>query len=70
VIASEYYASVLLDRSASQPLVMFSVEGGVDIEEVAEQMERIRSTDAPLVFSTLPKGHAEHIGYSFKLARQ
>ncbi|HEY4996915.1 MAG TPA: ADP-forming succinate--CoA ligase subunit beta, partial [Solirubrobacteraceae bacterium] len=36
-IASEYYASVLLDRSAKKPLVMFSVEGGVDIEEVAEQ---------------------------------
>jgi succinyl-CoA synthetase beta subunit len=35
-IASEYYASVLLDRSAKQPLVLFSVEGGVDIEEVAE----------------------------------
>src|SRR3984957_3644364 len=36
-IATEYYASVLLDRSAKQPLVMFSTEGGVDIEEVAEQ---------------------------------
>ncbi len=36
-IASEYYASVLLDRSAKQPLVMFSTEGGVDIEEVAEK---------------------------------
>ena len=35
-IASEYYASVLLDRSAKQPLVMFSSEGGVDIEQVAE----------------------------------
>ena len=35
-IASEYYASILLDRQAKQPLVMFSVEGGVDIEEVAE----------------------------------
>ena len=35
-IATEYYASVLLDRSAKQPLIMFSVEGGVDIEEVAE----------------------------------
>jgi succinyl-CoA synthetase beta subunit len=34
-IATEYYASVLLDRSAKQPLVMFSTEGGVDIEEVA-----------------------------------
>ncbi len=36
-IAAEYYASVLLDRSAKAPLVMFSVEGGVDIEEVAER---------------------------------
>jgi succinyl-CoA synthetase beta subunit len=36
-IAAEYYASVLLDRSAKQPLVIFSVEGGVDIEQVAEQ---------------------------------
>jgi succinyl-CoA synthetase beta subunit len=36
-IASEYYASILLDRSAKKPLVMFSVEGGVDIEEVAER---------------------------------
>src|SRR5579863_3972922 len=36
-IASEYYASVLLDRQAKQPLAMFSTEGGVDIEEVAEK---------------------------------
>jgi succinyl-CoA synthetase beta subunit len=36
-IATEYYASVLLDRAAKKPLVMFSVEGGVDIEEVAEK---------------------------------
>jgi succinyl-CoA synthetase beta subunit len=35
-IASEYYASVLLDRSAKQPLVMFSSEGGVEIEQVAQ----------------------------------
>jgi succinyl-CoA synthetase beta subunit len=36
-IQTEYYASVLLDRSAKKPLVMFSTEGGVDIEEVAEK---------------------------------
>jgi succinyl-CoA synthetase beta subunit len=36
-IAAEYYASVLLDRSAKRPLLMFSTEGGVDIEEVAER---------------------------------
>ncbi|MGX6449008.1 ADP-forming succinate--CoA ligase subunit beta [Patulibacter sp. S7RM1-6] len=36
-IATEYYASVLLDRSAKKPLVMFSTEGGVEIETVAEE---------------------------------
>jgi len=36
-IASEYYAAVLLDRSARAPLVMFSSEGGVEIEEVARR---------------------------------
>ncbi|HEY8304329.1 MAG TPA: ADP-forming succinate--CoA ligase subunit beta [Solirubrobacteraceae bacterium] len=36
-IDTEYYASVLLDRSAKQPMVMFSVEGGVEIEQVAEK---------------------------------
>ena len=36
-IATEYYASILLDRSAKKPMVMFSVEGGVDIEQVAEE---------------------------------
>ncbi|HEU0249550.1 MAG TPA: ADP-forming succinate--CoA ligase subunit beta [Solirubrobacteraceae bacterium] len=36
-IATEYYASVLLDRSAKRPLVIFSVEGGVEIEQVAEE---------------------------------
>jgi succinyl-CoA synthetase beta subunit len=49
-IAAEYYASVLLDRSAKKPLVMFSVEGGVDIEEVAEKTPEklIRSHVDPL----------------------
>ncbi|MGE4427447.1 MAG: ADP-forming succinate--CoA ligase subunit beta, partial [Solirubrobacteraceae bacterium] len=50
-IATEYYASVLLDRSAKKPLVMFSVEGGVDIEEVAEKTPEklIKENVDPLV---------------------
>ncbi len=36
-IATEYYASVLLDRSAKQPLVMFSTEGGIEIEQIAQE---------------------------------
>jgi succinyl-CoA synthetase beta subunit len=34
-ILSEYYLSIVLDRSAKKPLIMASMSGGVDIEEVA-----------------------------------
>jgi len=36
-IASEYYASIVFDRAAKAPLVMFSTKGGMDIEAVAEE---------------------------------
>jgi succinyl-CoA synthetase beta subunit len=36
-IASEYYASVVFDRSAKAPLVMLSTKGGMDIEQVAAE---------------------------------
>jgi succinyl-CoA synthetase beta subunit len=50
-IATEYYASVLLDRSAKKPLVMFSTEGGVEIETVAEETPEklIKQNVDPLV---------------------
>jgi succinyl-CoA synthetase beta subunit len=35
-IATEYYASIVFDRSAKKPLVLLSTQGGMDIEEVAE----------------------------------
>ena len=35
-IASEYYASIVFDRAAKKPLVMLSTQGGMDIEEVAD----------------------------------
>jgi succinyl-CoA synthetase beta subunit len=34
-IEREYYLSLTFDRSAKQPLFMFTTQGGVDIEEVA-----------------------------------
>jgi succinyl-CoA synthetase beta subunit len=34
-IAREYYLSIALDRSAKKPLLIFTTQGGVDIEEVA-----------------------------------
>jgi succinyl-CoA synthetase beta subunit len=35
-IQTEMYLSVTVDRAAKRPLILFSTEGGVDIEEVAE----------------------------------
>ena len=35
-IETEMYLSVTVDREAKRPLILFSTEGGVDIEEVAE----------------------------------
>ncbi|AHY46535.1 sucCoAbeta: succinate-CoA ligase, beta subunit [Rubrobacter radiotolerans] len=36
-IATEMYLSVLVDREAKKSLVLFSTEGGVEIEQVAEE---------------------------------
>src|SRR5882762_10296486 len=36
-IAREFYAAVLFDTAARKPLILFSTEGGMDIEEVAEK---------------------------------
>jgi succinyl-CoA synthetase beta subunit len=36
-IAAEYYAAVVFDRGAKQPLVMLSSEGGMDIEQINEE---------------------------------
>jgi succinyl-CoA synthetase beta subunit len=36
-IEAEYYASIVFDRSARAPLILFSTKGGVDIEQVAEE---------------------------------
>jgi succinyl-CoA synthetase beta subunit len=41
-ILTEYYFSITFDRTAKQPLIMFTVEGGMDIETLAvEQPEKL-----------------------------
>jgi succinyl-CoA synthetase beta subunit len=35
-IAKEFYLAILMDRATSKPVIIASLEGGVDIEEVAE----------------------------------
>ncbi len=39
------------------------------IEQVAEQIDVIRSTDAPVVFPVVPLGQVGHILYSFEMAK-
>jgi NAD(P)-dependent dehydrogenase (short-subunit alcohol dehydrogenase family) len=40
------------------------------VEQVGEQIERIRSLEAPLVFPVVPSGHIDHIRYSFEMAKR
>ncbi len=43
-ITAEYYASIIFDRSAKAPLMMFSMQGGMDIEAVAEETPELLAT--------------------------
>jgi NAD(P)-dependent dehydrogenase (short-subunit alcohol dehydrogenase family) len=42
--------------------------GTWSIEQVAEQMDAIRNTDAPFIAAVVPSGHVDHIRYSFEMA--
>ncbi|MDB6162218.1 MAG: short-chain dehydrogenase [Gammaproteobacteria bacterium] len=44
--------------------------GAWSIEQVAEQMDAIRNTDAPFIAAVVPTGHVDHIRYSFEMATQ
>jgi NAD(P)-dependent dehydrogenase (short-subunit alcohol dehydrogenase family) len=40
------------------------------IEQVAEHIDAIRSTSAPLLFPVVPAGHIDHIRYSFGMVKK
>jgi NAD(P)-dependent dehydrogenase (short-subunit alcohol dehydrogenase family) len=40
------------------------------IEDVDKQMDAIRNHDDPIVFDVVPSGQAQHIGFSFGMAKQ
>ena len=42
---SEYYMSVLLNRSTGRNMIMYSTEGGMDIEEVADKTPQLIFTE-------------------------
>lgn len=54
-IEEEYYLSITVDRATKKPLILFSTEGGVDIEEVAEtKPEAIVRTHVDPLLGLLP----------------
>jgi succinyl-CoA synthetase beta subunit len=42
---SEFYVSVLLNRATGRNMIMYSTEGGMDIEEVAEHTPHLIFTE-------------------------
>ena len=49
-IAAEYYAAVLGDAASKGPLVMFSPEGGMDVEDIAARVpDRLRRTPVDIL---------------------
>jgi succinyl-CoA synthetase beta subunit len=67
-IADEYYAAVIFDRSAKQPLVMLSTRGGMDIEAVAaETPEAIATLHVDPLVGFLPF-HGRRLAYEAGVA--
>ena len=67
-IAHEYYLAILIDREEKMPLIMASTEGGMDIEEVAENTpEAIHKIYVDLSQGLLPE-QAEGLGDSLGLS--
>ncbi len=54
-ITHEYYASIAIDRSTKCALILFTEEGGVDIETLArERPEAVRRGSLPVLMTRIP----------------
>lgn len=66
-IVSEYYASIVLDRSAEKPCLIVSAAGGMDIEEVAHKSpDKIFKKHFPASSPLLPKEALEAANFMTK----
>ena len=72
-IEAEYYASIVFDRSAKAPLLMFSTKGGMDIEQVAEEdpgaIATCTSTRCSAISSSTGAGSPSRRGVDADLVR-
>jgi len=71
-IDKEYYAGVIVDNSfeIKAPIVMFSTEGGVDIEETAEKHPEKIARKVVDVFEGLEISDARDLPSSLKVSRE
>jgi succinyl-CoA synthetase beta subunit len=54
-VTHEYYASIAVDRSSKQALILFTESGGVDIETLAkEKPDAIRKASLPPLLNQIP----------------
>ncbi len=62
-ISKEYYVSIVLDRATSVPVFIVSTEGGMDIEEVAEESPE-RITKVQIKNGDMFGFHARQMGFA------
>ncbi|MDA0357455.1 MAG: ADP-forming succinate--CoA ligase subunit beta [Bacteroidetes bacterium] len=65
---SEFYMSVLLDRSQGKNMIMYSTEGGMDIETVAEQTPHLIFTETVDPSTGLLPFQARRIAFNLGLS--
>lgn len=64
----EFYISVLLDRSKGRNMIMYSTEGGMDIEEVAEKTPELIFTEEIDPSIGLMPFQARRVAFNLKLS--
>lgn len=63
----EFYMSILLNRASGKNMLMYSTEGGMDIEKVAEETPHLIFTEEVDPSTGLLDFQARKIAYNFKL---
>ncbi|NNK87548.1 MAG: ADP-forming succinate--CoA ligase subunit beta [Flavobacteriaceae bacterium] len=66
----EYYMSVLLDRANARNMIMYSTEGGMDIETVAEQTPHLIFTESIDPVLGLQPFQARRVAFNLGLSGQ
>lgn len=64
----EFYLSILLDRATNQNMIMYSTEGGMDIEEVAEKTPELIHKEYIKPGYSLQGFQARNIAYNLGLS--